>query len=177
MTRFRVVAAIAAILTALVLQAVLIGPWTQPVAVSLPAVLVAAVALHDGPAAGMAFGFTAGLAADLGASHPAGILAATWTCLGVVAGLGAAPRSVRGDAAMAAVLSLLATAVASTLLTMVHADGATLATTVRDVVPAGLVDALLALLVVPVVRRFLRSEVLRAPHPVYREIVLAGRRG
>jgi hypothetical protein len=66
---------LAALLTALLLQATLVGPLAMSVPVSLPAVLVAAVALVDGPATGMSFGFTVGLFADLGSSHPAGVLA------------------------------------------------------------------------------------------------------
>ena len=40
--------------------------------------LVAAVALVDGPAPACRFGFAAGLLADLGSDHPAGVLALCW---------------------------------------------------------------------------------------------------
>jgi hypothetical protein len=169
MTPVRVAAAAAAILTALLFQATLIGPLTVPVAVSLPAVLVAAVALVDGPATGMSFGFAAGLIADLASSHPAGVLALWWLGVGVVCGSGATAadgRSIRDDAATAAVVCALAGLGSALLLTAVHAPGATAWAAVRDVIPVGLGDALLALPVVPLVRAFLRTNALRAPHPV-----------
>ena len=177
MTRARVVAAIATILTALLLQATVIGPWAAPVPVSLPAVLVAAVALVDGPGAGMAFGFAAGLVADLGSSHPAGVLALCWMGIGLLCGQAADRNSVRRDAATAAVICTLGTLAAGLLLTAVHADGASLGGSFLHAVPAGLGDALLALAVVPAARAFLRSETLRAPHPMLPELNLAGRRG
>lgn len=164
MTRFRAAAAIAAIMTALLLQGALVGPWTVPVAVSLPAVLVAVIGLHDGPSAGMTFGFTAGLVADLGSHHPAGVLALCWLGLGLVAGLGATERSVRGDAAVAAVLAAVASTAALVILALLGKDGASLTSALRGFVPTGLGDALLALAVVAVVRRALRSDTLRAPH-------------
>lgn len=165
MRRLRVVAALAAILTALLLQATLVGPLTLPVQVSLPAVLVAAVALTEGPAAGMSFGFAAGLIADLGSTHPAGVLALTWLAVGVGCGVAAEHRSVRADAALAAVACALAGVGSTLLLTAVHATGATAWPAVRDAIPAGLGAALLALGVVPLVRAFLRSAALRPPSP------------
>jgi rod shape-determining protein MreD len=175
MTRLRVAAALAAMLTALLLQSALVAPLTMPAPASLPAVLVAAVALADGPAAGMAFGFSLGLVADLGSRHPAGVLALCWLALGLLAGAAGGRRSVRGDAAVAAVLATLAAAAAAVLLIVVHADGVTAAETARTIVPAGLVDALLALPVVALVRAALRSDALAAPHPVP-ELAVRGRR-
>jgi rod shape-determining protein MreD len=177
MTRARIAAALAAMLSALLLQASIIGPLTAPVAVSLPAVLVAAVALVDGPATGMSFGFTLGLIADLGSTHPAGVLALSWLGIGVVCGRAAERRSVRGDAAAAALVCAVIGVGTTLLLSVVHAAGATAWVAVRDVIPAGLGDALLALAVIPLVRMFLRSESLRALHPVYGEISLGGSRG
>jgi rod shape-determining protein MreD len=175
-TRLRVVAALAAMLSALVVQAGLVGPVTVPLPVSLPAILVAAVALADGPGAGMSFGFAAGLLADLGSRHPAGVLALVWLGLGRAAGQLAGRRSVRADAAAVAVLCAAAVLAGGVLLTVLHADGATLAVTLRGVVPAGLIDAVLALVVVPLVRRFLAASVLRPPAGLS-EIVLGGTRG
>jgi rod shape-determining protein MreD len=160
MTRFA--AALAAMLTALLLQAALVAPLTMSVPVSLPAVVVAAVALTDGPATGMSFGFTVGLFADLGSSHPAGVLALSWLGLGVVCGLAADRRTVRGDAAVAALCCALAVVFATVLLAAVHAGGATGWPALRAAVPAGLGDALLALAVVRLVRAFLHTEALRA---------------
>ena len=173
MTRTRAVAALAALITALLLQSTLIGPWTLPAPVSLPAVLVAVVALHDGPAAGMSFGFVAGLVADLSSRHPVGVLALCWMGLGLVAGMGAMRRSVRGDAAMAALLAALAGLAASAMLIVTHADGVTARSVALGIVPAVLGNAIVALLIVPPVRRFLRTDTLRAPHPVFTELVVA----
>lgn len=174
MTRARVAAAIAAIVTAMLLQATLVAPWTLPVPVSLPAVLVAAVALADGPGSGMAFGFVTGLLADLGSTHPAGVLALTWMGLGLLCGIAADRCTVRRDAALAAVLCAIASAVSGTLLVVVNASGATLGDAFLHALPAGLGDALLALAVVPLVRAFLRTDSLRAAHPVVTELDLAG---
>jgi rod shape-determining protein MreD len=175
-TRARVAAALAAILTALLLQATLVAPLTIPMPVSLPAVLVAAVALVDGPGSGMAFGFTAGLLADLGSTHPAGVLALCWLGIGLVCGRAADRFSVRRDAAMAAAVCALAGLAATVLFAIVNSGGASVADGFVRVIPSGLGDALLALAVVPIVRMFLRSDVLRAPQPVL-ELNLAGRRG
>lgn len=177
MKRQRVLAALVAILSALLLQATLIGPLSMPVAVSLPAVLVAAVALVDGPGTGLSFGFAAGLLADLGSDHPAGILALVWLGLGVIAGRAGTGRSVRVDAATAAVLCALAAGVATLLLAVVHIGGASVWIAVRDLVPAAFGDALLALGVVPLVRAFLHTERMRAPEPVDRDVVLASSHG
>jgi rod shape-determining protein MreD len=176
-TRARAVAALAAILTALLLQGAVVGPWAGPVPVSLPAVLVAAIALVDGPGSGMAFGFVAGLLADLGSTHPAGVLALCWLGIGLLCGLLAERASVRRDAATAALVCALASLAAAVLLAVLHADGASVSAGFVHVVPAGLGDALLALLVVPVTRRFLHTDHLRAPHASADQPILAGGRG
>lgn len=170
MTRSRVAAAVAVIVTSLLLQATLIGPLMFPVAVSLPAVVVAAVALVDGPATGMSFGFTTGLVADLGSAHPAGILALTWLGLGVLCGKAVDRRSVLGDALTAAVLCAAASVVAEVLLAIVHAGGANVGHALLYAVPAAIGDFVLALAVVPLARRLLHTERLRAPHPVISEL-------
>jgi cell shape-determining protein MreD len=176
-TRARVAAALAALITALLLQGTLVAPLTMSVPVSLPAVLVAAVALVNGPASGMSFGFTVGLIADLGSGHPAGVLALSWLGLGVVCGLAADRRTVRGDAALAAGCCAVAAMFATLLLTVVHAGGATAWLAVRGAVPAGLGDALLALAVVPLVRSFLGTDRLRAPRVLASELGLGSPRG
>jgi len=173
MTRGRFAAALAALLTALLLQGTLVGPLAMSVPVSLPAVLVAAVALVDGPATGMSFGFTVGLFADLGSSHPAGVLALSWLGLGVVCGLARDRRTVRGDAAVAAVFCTLAAVFATGLLAVVHAGGAT----AWRAVPAGLGDALLALAVIPTVRGLLGTDRLRARRALVGELGLGSPRG
>jgi rod shape-determining protein MreD len=176
-TRARVVAAITVILTAMLLQATLIAPWTLPVPVSLPAVLVAAVALVDGPGSGMAFGFATGLLADLGSTHPAGVLALTWMGVGLICGVAADRCTVRRDAATAAIICALAGVVAGVLLAVLTSGGVSVGDAFRHAVPAGLGDALLALAVVPLTRAFLRTDSLRAPHPVLSDLDLVGHRG
>lgn len=167
MTRARVAAAIAALLSALVLQAGLVGPLSGVVPASVPALLVAAVALVDGPGAGVAFGFAAGLITDLGSPHPAGVLAVCWLGVGLLCGRLRAPNArVRHDVVIAAGVCGLATVVSTGLLTLLGADGATLADAFRYALPAVLLDALLAVGVVPLVRVFLRTDRLRAPRPV-----------
>ena len=170
MTRSRVAAGAAVIVTSLLLQATLIGPLTMPAAVSLPAVVVAAVALVDGPATGMSFGFSMGLIADLGSSHPAGILALTWLGLGVLCGKAVDRRSVLGDAVTAALLCAAASVVAEVLLAIVHASGANVGHALLYALAAALGDFVLALAVVPIARRLLYSERLQAPHPVITEL-------
>jgi cell shape-determining protein MreD len=170
-------AALAAMITALLLQGTLIGPLATAVPLSLPAVLVAAAALVEGPTTGMAFGFSLGLVADLGSSHPAGILALAWLSLGLVCGLAGDRRTVLGDVVIAAVCCALATLFAGLLLAVVHAGGATAWVAARGALPAGLGDAVLALAVIPLVRGFLRTETLRARRGLVPGIDLGTPRG
>jgi rod shape-determining protein MreD len=177
MNRTRFAAALAAMITALLLQATLVAPLALTLALSLPAVLVAALALVEGPTTGMAFGFSIGLVADLGSSHPAGVLALSWLGLGLVCGLAGDRRTVLGDVLIAAVTCALATLFAGLLSAVVHAEGATAWVAARDALPAGLGDALLALAVIPLVRAFLRTEALRARHTLAGELTLGTPRG
>ena len=179
MKQLRLVAAVAAIVTSFLLQATLVAPITMPLPISLPAVLVATVALADGAGAGMAFGFAAGLLADLGSTHPAGILALTWTCVGLMCGLAGTNRSVREDAVTAAVSCTAASMVAALLLATTGAAGLGLWAGLRDAVPAGLGDAIIALLLVPLARATLATEALGATRAPVREIRrrAAARRG
>ncbi len=176
MTRARVAVALAGTLTALLLQATVVAPATTPWPVSLPAVLVAVVALVDGPATGMSFGFAAGLIADLGSHHPAGVLALCWLGVGLLAGSASDRRGVRRDAVVAGVVCALGAAAAAVLLALVHSGGS-----VRDAVvylPVTVLgDAVLGLGVVPLVRRTLSAQTLRAPAPVYTELVVDAHRG
>jgi rod shape-determining protein MreD len=175
MKRARLVAALTAMLTALLLQAAIVAPVTSPWPVSLPVVLVAAVGLVDGPAAGMTFGFTIGLLADLGSSHPAGVLALCWLAVGLVCGMVADRRSLRRDAITAGLVCAFGTAAATIVLAITHSGTAAL-DAVRYLVPTAIADALLAFAVLALVRRMLHTDSLRAPHPVYTELVVAGRR-
>lgn len=171
MTRARIAVAVAGTVTALLLQATLIGPAFSPWAVSLPAVLVAAVALVDGPATGMSFGFAAGLAADLGSRHPAGVLALCWLGVGLACGAVADRRSLRRDALTVGVVCAVASSAATLLLALVHRGG-TAPDAVTEFIPVVVVSAVLAFGVVPLVRAMLHSDHLRAPHPVYTELLI-----
>ena len=176
MTPTRVAAALAAMVSALLLQATLVEPLTGSAAITVPAVLVACVALVDGPGTGMAFGFALGLVADLGSRHPAGILALTWLGLGLVAGRLAAERSARGDALVAGVLTGVAALFAAVLLAVTRADGADLGAAFATWVPSVVGDAVLACAIAPMARRFLRAHAMRSPAAVSRDVVLgAGR--
>jgi cell shape-determining protein MreD len=172
-TRARVAAALAAALTALLLQATVVAPATFPWPISLPAVLVAAVALVDGPATGISLGFAVGLLSDLGSRHPAGVLALCWMGVGLVCGRLAERRTVRRDAVIAGVTCALGAAAATVLLTVLH-SGAALSQAVTYLAPTALGDAVLAVLVVPLVRRMLGADSLRAAHPVYSDLAASG---
>lgn len=176
MTRARVAAAAAAIVTALLLQATLVGPVCAPLAVSLPGVIVAAVALVDGPATGMSFGFTLGLAADLGSRHPAGVLALCWLGLGLAAGTVADRYRLRRDAVMTGLLAGGAGVLAGLLLVMVHRGG-TLADLAVHAPATVAVDIVLAFPLVALARRMLRTDSLRAREPARPELVLGPPRG
>jgi len=172
----RFAAATAGIVTALLLQASVVGPACTPLAVSLPAVLVAAVALVDGPAIGMSFGFTAGLAADLGSRHPAGILALCWLGLGLLGGVLADGGSLRRDAVVAGVVTGVGSAAAGVLLVVVH-KGGTLHEVAVHALPSLALDVALAVPIVALVRRMLRTDALRAPRPVVTEFAVGPQRG
>jgi cell shape-determining protein MreD len=176
MTPARIAAATAGIATALLLQATVVGPALAPWPASLPAVLVAAVALHEGPATGVSFGFSAGLVADLGSRHPAGILALCWLGVGLVCGVLAGGGRLRRDALAAGFASGIAALVAGVLLVIVHAGG-TLRAVLSGSVPALVAGVVLAVPVVALVRRMLRTESLRAPRPVLTDLAVGGRRG
>ena len=163
MTRVRLAAGIAALLTALALQAGVIAPLVLPLPVSLPAVLVAAIALSDGPGAGIAFGFCAGLIADLGSTHPAGVYALAWMTIGMLCGLAADKTSVRADALIAAAVCTVGATATTIVLTVLSKDGASFHDVAGQFIPTAIGDLVLALILVPIVRRFLRADVLRAP--------------
>jgi hypothetical protein len=173
----RIAAAAAAIVTALLLQGSLLAPLVAPVPVSVPAVLVAAVALIDGPGVGMALGFTAGLIADLSSRHAAGVLCLAWMAVGLSCGLFEVPQVKRGLAglppapmrhlvargiAAAAVACTLATLAAQLFLAAVGQDGATLADSFAHLIPTFAGDAVLALLLVPLARFMLTHGQLRS---------------
>lgn len=154
----------AAIVTALLLQATVVGPASYPWPASLPAVLVAAVALVDGPGTGMSFGFAAGLVADLASRHPAGVLAVTWLAVGLLCGRIADQRSVRRDAVITGVVCAALSLFTVVLLAVVRSylSFDVVGTALRHLLPTALIDAALALVLVPLVRAALRTQSLHA---------------
>lgn len=87
MTIVRCAAGLAAVVSAMLVQATLVGPLVYPVPVNLALLVVVGVAVLSGPSTGIALGFGAGLLADLTSHHPVGLLAATWLGAGIVAGI------------------------------------------------------------------------------------------
>ena len=166
----RLAAAAAGVLTALLLQACLIGPLTFPVPVSLPALLVIVVAIYAGPGVGVGLGFSTGLLADLGSDNPAGVQALCFLGAGLVAGVvgGLATQrryGTRGVAALAAAVGGGTSLAVGLLLSVLGSHAATVGTTLRYLIPIVLTEALLGLLVVPLVRRLLRAQGIRPPKP------------
>jgi cell shape-determining protein MreD len=165
-TPARLATALAAILTALLLQATLVSPAAITAQLSLPAVLVAAVALESGPGTGMSLGFATGLTADLASAHAAGVFALCWLAVGVGCGvLADARRRVLAQATIAAAACAVAGAAATLILAVIGDPGGTAGDAVRGLLPALLGDFVLALLIIPITRRFLRSAVLHLPAP------------
>jgi cell shape-determining protein MreD len=158
----RCAAAMAAVLTALLLQATLVAPLAGMAAVSLPAVLIAVVALLCGPGTGMTLGFSAGLLADLGSSHPAGVLALAWMGLGLALGTLAQPtRTLWRQTVLVAIAGAVTALAVSAGLRLVDVGGVALSRAVTDSPWVALGDAILALVLVPVCRAFLASPALR----------------
>jgi hypothetical protein len=125
----------------------------------------------------MSFGFAAGLAADLGSQHPAGVLALCWLGVGLVCGTVAGRHSRRQDAVAVGIVCGAAAAVAGLLLAVVGNSGSALPGVLLYSAPAALGDAALAFVVVALVRRMLHADSLRAPHPVYTELAVGSSRG
>ena len=194
MTVARWAAGLAALTTAMLLQATLVGPLLFPLPASLPLVVIASIALLTGPSTGITLGFAGGLLADLGSAHPVGVLALTWLAVGTSAGVvggmvtmlpgaGASARrqgrsrsrgrSRRRSASrtreQALFVGLLAGAGAigtALLLTLINSGTEQLGTALVQSVPAAVLDAILACAVIPVVAAALRSRSLRAPAAV-----------
>jgi len=166
----RLAAAVAGLFTTLLLQAGLIAPLAFPVPVSLPALLVIVVACYAGPGVGIGLGFCTGLLADLGSDQPAGVQALCLLGAGLVAGkLGglAVQRGyrTRATAALAAAIGTGTCAASGLLLAILGSHAASLRATVLSLPPVALSEALLGLLLVPVVRRLLRAQGIRPVRP------------
>jgi rod shape-determining protein MreD len=170
MTVSRAALAVAGVITALLVQACLIGPLTFPVPVSLPALVVIVVAILSGPGTGVGLGFAMGLMADLGSEDPAGVQALCWLLAGLVAGIvgGLATErgyQTRGIAVMAAVIGAASSLVVALVLTVLGSHGASPALALQAVVPVALLDALLGLALVPLIRGVLRAQGIRPSRP------------
>jgi rod shape-determining protein MreD len=172
MTPRRVIAAAAAVITVLVLQAVVVSPVAGMVMVSLPAVLVAALAVEAGPSAGMSVGFCAGLLADLGSRHPAGVLALAWLLLGAGCGMFAAPRRrlVRSLFITTAATTAVSLAVAAALAAL-DAPKLSLNELASFAVPTALATTAIGLVVVPSVRVMVRALKVKVRAPARRSAI------
>lgn len=172
MNRARLVAAATVALTVLLLQGALVAPLAQTIPVSLPAVLVAAIALNDGAGTGLAFGFALGLLADLGSTHPAGVLAASWMVVGCLCGTVNAWHSIPRGALVTGLTCGLATLGGTAVLALVGSSDAEWANVMVWTIPAAGIDGALALVLIPLARLFLHTDSLRAPHPVLSELAV-----
>jgi rod shape-determining protein MreD len=173
----RIAMALAGVLTVLLVQATLISPLTFPVPVSLPALLVVIVAIYAGPGVGVGFGFAVGLVADLGSEHPAGVQALCWLGAGLLAGrvggLAVGRRyGTRAVAGLAAVLAAGSSLAVTFILAVLGDPVPGLTSAVVWTLPIALTDALLGLLLVPLVRTLLRAYSIR---PARADAVLLGR--
>ncbi len=186
MTPIRLVAALAALATAMLLQATLVGPVFLPLPVSLPVVLVACVALLTGPSTGIALGFGSGLLVDLASNHPVGVLALSWLGLGLVAGVlggmvtpsrtlipapARRPESRRDQALLVGVLGVGVSVVTASLLALLDDGAEPWTTQLLRSLPGGALDAILALAVLPLAAAALASPTLR-PAPAARREAL-----
>lgn len=183
MIAYRALVGLVTIVTALLLQATVVGPVAVFVPVSLALVVVLSAALLSGPGTGIAFGFGAGLLADLASSHAVGTLALTWMVGGLLAGRASgvvAPgafdlsinrrqrridrRRIAVRLRQGVVVGVLGGAVAAATTVLERAGGApvdALPTALARCLPAMIGDALLALLVLPLGCRVLASAALR----------------
>jgi rod shape-determining protein MreD len=166
MTPLRATAAAAAIVTALLLQEALVAPVFAPLTVSLPAVMIAAIALHDGASTGICLGFATGLLADLASAHPAGVLALAWLGVGICCGVAADPR--RGRLMRALLTGSVcgaATAVAALAMMLLRSPHTGVGWSwLAQLGGSAALDAALALAVVPLVAAFLDSAALSSRH-------------
>ncbi|MCW2525438.1 MAG: rod shape-determining protein MreD [Pseudonocardiales bacterium] len=214
MTASRGAAGLATLITAMLLQATLIGPLFVPLPASLPLVVILSIALLTGPSTGITLGFAGGLLVDLGSQHPVGVLAFTWLGAGLAAGVlggmvvpteaggrSRAPSTLRRDrwtdrrradlfaardrsrrgsdrsatralppvnrrrpqALLVGLLGAAAAAATAVVLAVVDQGADPIGPTLARCVPAGILDAMLALAVLPVLGMALRSGSLRAP--------------
>lgn len=199
MTIVRCAAGLAAVVSAMLVQATVIGPLVYPVPVGLPLLVVVGVAVLSGPSTGIALGFGAGLLADLTSHHPIGLLALTWMGAGIVAGVVGGlvldpgevnrPRrphgrradhrfgatggmsSWRAQGLLCGLITVAATGVsllAFAFIGSVHisAPDQTWPGAFLLLIPAGLIDAILAVPLLALIRLMLASPALSPAVPV-----------
>jgi hypothetical protein len=99
------------------------------------------------------------------------MLALCWMAAGCAAGVvgGLATERgyrTRGVAGMAAVLGAASSWPVAMMLAILGSHAASAWLAFRNLIPIGLVEALLGLVVVPIVRVMLRSQSIRSPRPV-----------
>jgi cell shape-determining protein MreD len=114
--------------------------------------------------AGLSVGFSAGLLADLGSRHPAGVLALAWLLLGGCCGLVAQPRR-RPFRSMVIVTlaSGLCGLVTFVALNLLDAPAGSVRAGIALSAPSTIGDAVLALVMVAAVRTVLRALRVRTP--------------
>jgi len=149
------------LLTAALLQLTLLSRLALPLGpANLTLVSVLCLALLEGPAPGMAYGFGAGLLGDLLSTHTLGQLALVWTLVGYLAGgLGAEDgREDRNPLVSMAVVGaggLLAAGAYGALGVLLGEPHAPTNQLLRIVLAAGLYGILLTPFVYPVLRGLL----------------------
>jgi rod shape-determining protein MreD len=155
-------ASAAALLAAFVLQ-VVIAPHiallgTVP---SFPVLVVITLALVEGPRAGAWSGFFAGLLLDLLGTHPVGAWALVLTVVGYVAGMVQANLFAEGwllPVTVAVIASVMAELAYLIVLIILGTGMPLWSSIIAVVLPRGVYNTVLALLLYPWLARFLRPD-------------------
>jgi len=151
-----------AILAAMVAQVVLAPHLSLLGAVpSFPVLVVVTLAFVEGPEAGAISGFAAGLALDLLGTSPVGVWALVLVVVGYVAGMLQENLFAEGwlmPVTVAIIAGLLAELSYLIVLSVLGSGPAFWTSVWTVVLPRGVYNAVLALLVYPWLARFLRSD-------------------
>ena len=158
----RVLPTIAAILVAGLLQAGL-APYLAIIGVvpDFLLLVVVTLALVEGPSAGAAAGFAAGLIFDLLGSGPVGPMVLVLVVTGYLAGLLHENMFAEGwllPLSVLAIASLASTLAYGLMLDLLNAGGPFVLTFFTKILPEALYDTTLGLLVFPWLARFLRQD-------------------
>lgn len=158
----KAVPAAVAVLGAALLQAML-APYLAigGVEPNFLLLVVVTLALTEGPTVGAASGFAAGLVFDLLGTGPVGAMALVLTVTGYLAGMLQANLFAEGwrlPLTVVAVASLLSGVAYGIVLQVLGEGGSFWRGFVTVVLPAALYNTALALLVYPILARFLRRE-------------------